>query len=218
MNYDFIAKTISDGLMQISEPISLAEREMQLSKSPDILERVADLYSHIFLLLNSYMDWIMRRTIKRTLDSFKKNFTERFDDQIRNIRTKARSLRHMVEHSSRRETYATRQLGEQNLALNLVNKTILEDIRSDQRIGREGAERAQAELEYRNKQIALYVEDEHHNRKEMDRKLLMFAKEIDQRLQDIEANTRRSGYRALDDKRLLLPSAGTGEPAWITTG
>lgn len=99
-----------------------------------MLEKVGDLYAHIFIFLSSYMDWMMRKRATRLLDSFNENLARKFELSIKNIHERSSAIRNLVAQSSRAEIRATRLQ--------------VEKLTGDYRVGQEGSARHQAEMEY----------------------------------------------------------------------
>ena len=159
MNHERVAKTFAEILKSISEHITWSQREMQLYQTPEILGRVADLYTHIFLLLGSIMDWIMQKTYKRLLDSFKENLQEQFNDEIEKVQQKAMQLRHAAEQNSRAELRATRETGTRMYAQTIETKEVVEGTRRDLRAGLQGFARAEAVRMHEQEKLRRIIEE-----------------------------------------------------------
>ncbi len=122
-----------------------------------MLERVADLYAHIFLFLSGAMDWIMEKRHRRMLDSFNENFRKRFDDEVTAIKDKAEHIRSLAGQSSRAELRATR--------------LIVEELERDLRLGLEGEARRQAEMTHFREEIKKEFSQERQQMREGQRQL-----------------------------------------------
>lgn len=95
---------------------------------------VADLYAHIFLLLTSIMDWMMKKRIKRLLDSFNENLPSVFDSEMSKIKDISDRIRNLASQKNRAELRSTR--------------LTVESTARDVRAGLEGDKRHQAEMKH----------------------------------------------------------------------
>lgn len=132
MNHGRVAEELAEALCEISEDISEIQIDLEMFRTPELVEKVADLYAHIFIFLSSYMDHLMRKRTTRLLDSFNENASQKFAGDIKRIRDKATRIRYMVNQShvaEGRDTHLT-----------------VEQIAADIRVGREGDERHRAEI------------------------------------------------------------------------
>lgn len=140
MNHDRIAEDLADALSSIGEHVSSCQVELEIFQTKAMLEKVADLYAHIFLFLSGFMDWIMRKRRKRLLDSFNENAFTRFESDIKAINDKAAAIRHQVEQNSRAEVREIRLTAE-------GTQLCVDGMARDIRVGLEGMARHQAEME-----------------------------------------------------------------------
>ena len=99
-----------------------------------MLDNVADLYAHIFLFLSSVLDLLMRKRMKRMLDSFNDNLNKKFEKEIESINEKSAGVRNLVARGSRAEIRETR--------------LTIEQLGRDIRIGQMGEARDRAEMEH----------------------------------------------------------------------
>lgn len=97
-----------------------------------MVEKVADLYAHVFLFLSSVMDFLMRKRFSKMLDSFSENIYKKFEDDIQKINAKALVVHDIASQSSRAEVRSTREQ--------------LELLSRDFRVGLEGDARHQAQM------------------------------------------------------------------------
>ncbi|WYZ34010.1 hypothetical protein EsH8_I_000286 [Colletotrichum jinshuiense] len=95
---------------------------------------IADLYAHIFLLLTSVMDWMMKKRRKRLLDSFNEDLPTVFENELEKIKRVAERVRNLAAQNSRAEARSAR--------------LTLEETARDIRVGLEGERRHQAEMKH----------------------------------------------------------------------
>ncbi len=134
INHEKICESFSKALNSVSENIIECQAELEIFRTKPVLEKVADLYAHIFKFLASVMDWIMQRRIKRMLKSFNENLYDKYEAEINAINAMSASIRNLVAQASRAEVRAIR-MGVHGLG-------------RDIRIGLQGQARQQAELDY----------------------------------------------------------------------
>ncbi|KAK3994206.1 phytanoyl-CoA dioxygenase [Cladorrhinum sp. PSN332] len=134
VNHERVAEDLGDALCAISENVAECQVELEIFRTTAMLEKVADLYAHIFIFLSSYMDWMMRKRATRLLDSFNENLFRQFEPDIKKITDRSNLIRNFVAQSSRAEVRATR--------------LHVEDLKRDLRVGQEGEARHWAEMEY----------------------------------------------------------------------
>lgn len=139
MNHGRVAEDLADALCAISENVAEIRIDIDMFPSRELIEKVADLYAHIFIFLSSYMDHLMRKRTTRFLDSFNENASRKFDPDIKRINDKSASIRYLVQQSHRAEGRDTRLTVEDT-------KSTVDQIARDIRIGQEGDERRYAEL------------------------------------------------------------------------
>jgi hypothetical protein len=142
VNHECVAEQLSEALCAISENIAECQAELEIFRTPAMLEKVGDLYAHIFIFFSSYMDWMMRKRAKRLLDSFNENLSRKFELDIKKIHERSTVIRNFVAQSSRAEIRATRLQ--------------VEELTRDYRVGQEGSARHHAEIEY----VAARIEQE----------------------------------------------------------
>lgn len=105
-----------------------------------MIKAVSKFYSHIFLYLESVMDWIMKKRRTRLIASFNENLMDRFENDIRQISSSADAIRNLAQQSSRAEVRYHRQEAE----------SAYRDIR----LGLHGVERQNAEMMHRLETIS----------------------------------------------------------------
>ncbi|KAH6995839.1 hypothetical protein BKA56DRAFT_472670, partial [Ilyonectria sp. MPI-CAGE-AT-0026] len=132
VNHERFAEGLADSLASISEHITECKAELEIFHTPRVVEKVADLYAHVFLFLSSVMDFLMRKRFSKMLDSFSENIYKKFEDDIQMINAKALAVRDIAAQSSRAEVRSTRE------QLELLNR--------DFRVGLQGDARHQAEM------------------------------------------------------------------------
>lgn len=131
--------------------------DLDMFKTPAMLEHVADLYAHVFLFLSNFMDLVMRKRAKRLLDSFNENLNKKFEKDIKLINDKSARIRNLVEQGSRAELRDTR--------------LTVEQLERDIRIGQEGEARHRAEMEHFSASFIRELQQERIERKEFDRRV-----------------------------------------------
>jgi len=128
-------ESLSEGLDSISNNIIECQTEISIFCTKPVLEKVAELYAHIFLFLSGVMNWIKKKRVMRMLKSFRGTLGEKFDADIKKINDISIMVRNLAAQGSRAEVRATR-LG-------------LEGLRMDvQRVGLEGEARHRADMKY----------------------------------------------------------------------
>jgi hypothetical protein len=206
-NHEKIAEGLSEALCAISEHVVECKVEQSLFQTPAMLERIADLYAHIFLFLTSTMDWLMEKRYKRMLDSFNENFSKRFDDEVGVIKHKAELIRNLAAQSSRVELRATR--------------LTVEDMRRDVRIGLEADARHQAEMRYSMQRIEKEMAGAKKEREQINEGWQQLAIITKQMLQE-GAMVWLSTNRAVSPLQLLdgaeTPFYGTQNPRGTLSG
>lgn len=129
-----MAEDLATALVAISENVAECQAELQLFRTEAMIEKVGDLYAHVFIFLSSYMDWMMRKRATRLLDSFNENIFRKFELDIQKINERSAAIRNLVAQSSRAELRETR--------------LHVESLVRDLRVGQEGEARHRAEMEY----------------------------------------------------------------------
>ncbi|EXU98462.1 hypothetical protein X797_008409 [Metarhizium robertsii] len=132
VNHERIAEGVSEALSSISENITECKAELEIFHTMDMLERVAELYAHVFLLLSSIMDYLAKKSVMRLIDSFNESLCKKFQNEIKQINAKSAVMRNIAARGSRAELRATRLM--------------VEDLGRDVRIGLEGEARNRAEM------------------------------------------------------------------------
>ncbi|KAM7184346.1 phytanoyl-coa dioxygenase [Rhypophila sp. PSN 637] len=134
VNHERVAEGLATALVAISENVAECQAELQLFQTEAMIEKVGDLYAHVFIFLSSYMDWMMRKRATRLLDSFNENLFRKFELDIQKINERSAAIRNLVAQSSRAELRETR--------------LHVESLARDFRVGQEGEARHRAEMEY----------------------------------------------------------------------
>ncbi|KAH0598309.1 hypothetical protein MHUMG1_03606 [Metarhizium humberi] len=134
VNHERIAEGVSEALSSIGENITECKAELEIFHTMDMLERVAELYAHVFLFLSSIMDYLAKKSVMRLIDSFNENLCKKFQDEIKLINAKSALMRNIAARGSRAEVRATRLM--------------IEDLGRDVRIGLEGEARNRAEMKH----------------------------------------------------------------------
>lgn len=125
---------MSEALSSIGENITECKAELEIFHTMDMLERVAELYAHVFLFLSCIMDYLAKKSVMRLIDSFNENLCKKFQDEIKLINAKSALMRNIAARGSRAEVRATRLM--------------VEDLGRDVRIGLEGEARNRAEMKH----------------------------------------------------------------------
>ncbi|KAK1846017.1 carboxylesterase [Colletotrichum chrysophilum] len=133
-NHEKIAEGLSEALCMVSQYVDDCKTDLELFNMEDMQTLVANLYAHMFLLLTSIMDWMMKKRIKRLLDSFNENLPNIFDHEMRKIKGISDRIRNLASQKSRAELRSTR--------------LTVESTARDVRAGLEGEKRHQAEMEH----------------------------------------------------------------------
>lgn len=132
MNHKRTAELLDEALTEICENVSECLVNAELFPTPDLVDKIADLYAHIFVFLSSYMDYLMRKRRTRLLDSFNENSSQNFDTERNRIKSKINVIRNLVQQGHYAEGRDTR--------------LTVQQIAQDVRVGQEGNERHQAEM------------------------------------------------------------------------
>lgn len=140
-NHERIADGLSESLLRIGQNITACTTDLEMFKTPIMLEHVSELYGLVFLFLSTFMDWFAKKRRYRILDSFNENLAQKFEDEVKAVTQKATLIRELVEQNSRAEVRETRT-GVDYL------KAGVDGLRRDVRAGLEGSSRQRAELSY----------------------------------------------------------------------
>ncbi|KAH8170875.1 phytanoyl-CoA dioxygenase family protein [Sarocladium implicatum] len=132
VNHKRTAELLDEALTEICESVSECLVNAELFPTPDLVDKIADLYAHIFVFLSSYMDYLMRKRRTRLLDSFNENSSQNFDTERNRIKSKINVIRNLVQQGHYAEGRDTR--------------LTVQQIAQDVRVGQEGNERHQAEM------------------------------------------------------------------------
>ncbi|KAF0322178.1 phytanoyl- dioxygenase family protein [Colletotrichum asianum] len=133
-NHEKIAEGLSESLCIISQHAKEHETDRKLFGMEDMQILIADLYAHIFLFLGSIMDWMMKKRIKRLLDSFNDDLPSVFDKELDKIKDISDSIRNLSSQKARAELRSTR--------------LTVESSARDLRAGFDGEKRHQAEMKH----------------------------------------------------------------------
>ncbi|KAI2776154.1 hypothetical protein F4815DRAFT_485338 [Daldinia loculata] len=173
VNHERIAEGLSEALCRISEHVYECKSELELFRTREMLELVADFYAHVFIFLSDTMDWITEKRRKRLLDSFNENFYKKFENQVETIRHKSDIIRNLAAQSSRAEQRVTR--------------LVVEDLAQDIRLGLTGEERRHAETIYAAEKIEKELSEGRRERQllgEEGRQFKQLADRLTSMLQD----------------------------------
>jgi hypothetical protein len=124
-------------------------------------EKIALLYSHVFLFLEDTMKWYLKKPRLKLRDSFRENFYHQFEDMIVAIQDHSRNVLREANLISMAETRQIRLT---------VEKT-LEGLRLgevDGRLSTDSNSREQAELKRQNEQLRLEVQREKEERRQLE--------------------------------------------------
>ena len=124
-------------------------------------EKIALLYSHVFLFLEDTMKWYLKKPRLKLLDSFRENFYSQFEDMMVTIQDQSRDVLHEANLISMAETKQTRLTVEKTLeGLRLG--------RVDERLSTDSNSRERAELKRQNEQLQLEMQKEREERKQLE--------------------------------------------------
>ncbi|KLU88126.1 hypothetical protein MAPG_07113, partial [Magnaporthiopsis poae ATCC 64411] len=137
VNHEKVAESFGAAFLGISEQVADVKADLELYPTEQMLVLVAELYAHVFLFLNSLMDWMMDTRAKRLLKSFNDNLGQKFEQDVSRIGSVAQRIRLRAGQCLRAEVRVMR-----------------EDIERDRRLGLEGEARRQAEIEDREERRA----------------------------------------------------------------
>ncbi|KAL1847380.1 hypothetical protein Daus18300_013965 [Diaporthe australafricana] len=133
-NHEAVAEGFAENLCSISQSIEDIRIDLFLFNTGIVVEAVSELYGHIFLYLSSVMDWIMEKRRTRFMASFNENLVERFENDIKRIKTSAERIRNLAQQSSRAEAR--------------FHRLETESANRDLRLGLHGLARETAEMRY----------------------------------------------------------------------
>lgn len=132
MNHQKVVEGFVENLCSISDHVKDIQVDKILYDTHDMIKAISKFYSHIFLYLGSVMDWILKKSRTRLIASFNENLTDRFENDIKQIRSSADAIRNLAQQSSRAEVRYHRQEAESGYR--------------DIRLGLHGVERQNAEI------------------------------------------------------------------------
>lgn len=132
MNHKRTAEVLDEALSEICDNVADCVDNAELFPTPELIDKIADLYAHVFVFLSSYMDYLMRKRRTRFMDSFNENSSQNFDTERTRIRSKVSVIRSMVKRGHYAEGRDTR--------------LTVQQMAQDMRVGQEGNERHQAEM------------------------------------------------------------------------
>ncbi|KAK2776167.1 phytanoyl- dioxygenase family protein [Colletotrichum kahawae] len=133
-NHEKIAEGLSESLCIISQHVDDCRTDLKLFNMADMQALIAELYAHIFLFLGSIMDWMMKKRVKRLLDSFNDDLPSIFENEMNKIKGISDRIRNLASQKSRAELRSTR--------------LTVESSARDLRAGFEGEKRHQAEMKH----------------------------------------------------------------------
>lgn len=132
MNHQKVVEGFVENLCSISDHVKDIQVDKTLYETDAMVQAISKFYSHIFLYLESVMDWILKRSRTRLIASFNENLTDRFENDIKQIRSSADAIRNLAQQSSRAEVRYHRKEAESGYR--------------DIRLGLHGVERQNAEI------------------------------------------------------------------------
>lgn len=157
-------------LCSIGESVKDIQVDEILYNTDAMIEAVSRFYSNIFLYLESVMDWIMKKRRTRLIASFNENLMDRFENDIKRIRSSADAIRNLAQQSSRAEVRYHRQE--------------TEGAYRDIRLGLRGVERQNAEImhrleaiNHRQAQIEEYRQHESQYQRQLGQDVKLFLEE-----------------------------------------
>ncbi|KAF5500538.1 hypothetical protein CGCS363_v007333 [Colletotrichum siamense] len=133
-NHEKIAEGLSESLCIISKHVDDCKTDLELFNMEDMKTLIAELYAHIFLFMGSIMDWMMKKRVKRLLDSFNDDLPSVFENEMNKIKGISDRIRNLASQKSRAELRSLR--------------LTVESSARDLRAGFEGEKRYQAEMKY----------------------------------------------------------------------
>nr|XP_036574813.1 phytanoyl- dioxygenase family protein [Colletotrichum truncatum]KAF6781287.1 phytanoyl- dioxygenase family protein [Colletotrichum truncatum] len=136
-NHEKVAEGLSEALCAMSQHVNACKTDLEMFNMEDMQSLIAELYAHIFLLLTSVMDWMMKKRLKRLLDSFNDDLPSVFENEMGKIKAISDRIRNLAAQKARAELRSTRITAESSASM-------LRDIR----VGLEGDRRHQAEMRH----------------------------------------------------------------------
>lgn len=132
MNHQKVVEGFVENLCSISDHVKDIQVDKILYDTDDMIKAISKFYSHVFLYLESVMNWILKKSRTRLIASFNENLTERFENDIKRIRSSSDAIRNLAQQSSRAEVRYHRKEAESGYR--------------DIRLGLHGVERRTAEI------------------------------------------------------------------------
>lgn len=134
MNHQKVVEGFVENLCSISDHVKDIQVDKILYDTDAMVQAISKFYSHIFLYLESVMEWILKKSRTRLIASFNENLSDRFENDIKQIRSSAEAIRNLAQQSSRAEVRYHRKEAESGYR--------------DIRLGLHGVERQNAEIMY----------------------------------------------------------------------
>ncbi|KAL8365015.1 hypothetical protein RB595_004025 [Gaeumannomyces hyphopodioides] len=156
VNHEKVAESLGAAFHDISEQVADVKADLEMYPTEEMLALVAELYAHVFLFLNSLMDWMMETRAKRLLKSFNDNLGQKFQLDVRRIGSVAQRINMRAGQCSRAEV-----------------RTMREDMERDRRLGLQGEERRRAEIEDREERRAQELQTQIRTEFSINRKQLV---------------------------------------------
>ncbi|KAK7413762.1 hypothetical protein QQX98_007329 [Neonectria punicea] len=189
VNHERFAEGLAESLAAISEHIKEFKAELEIFRTTRVLEKVAELYAHIFLFLSNVMDAFMRKRYRKMLDSFNENIYKKFEDDIQKINAKASEIRSIVSQSSRAEVRHTR--------------VQLERLDRDVRVGLQGDARHRAEMQ----EYASRIERELHQAQIERQELIEAGRQVKELTSRLEFMLEQQGQASINDRRAEIAAS-----------
>lgn len=170
MNHQKVVEGFVENLCSISDHVKDIQVDKILYDTDAMVQAISKFYSHIFLYLETVMDWILKKSRTRLIASFNENLTDRFENDIKRIRSSAEAIRNLAQQSSRAEVRYHRQEAESGYR--------------DIRLGLHGVERQNAEIMHtledmkrRQAQMEEYRRQESRYQKQLGLDVKLFLQE-----------------------------------------
>ena len=192
-------------LCSIGESVQGIQVDKILYDTDDMIEAISKFYSHIFLYLESVMDWIMKKRRTRLIASFNENLMDRFENDIKRISSSADTIRNLAQQSSRAEVR--------------YHRKETESAYRDIRLGLSGVERQNAEImhrleamNHRQAQIEEYRQQDSRYQRQLGYNVKLFLEERTrhERMAQYSLETVRSNHLRLPHSGLSLEKLDQG--------
>src|SRR5690349_24738863 len=125
-----------------------------------MLEKIANLYAHIFLYLQDTMEWYQKRVRSHIRDAFRQNFFDKFESTIVNIQNLSQDLLREANVSSMAEIRQVR----------LTTEETLDEVKFgqfDTRLSMDKVSRELAEIKFQYEQLQLAQQREAEERRQL---------------------------------------------------